>query len=168
MLRNVIFQTNSKSEIKDHTLIDTLKENTRLEDSQYIIVDTATLELQINAFKIEECITTAKYFKIINIKIDKTESEYKEEIEEINKLPKQWSIRINIYNIHQFVHSDALNLIDQDFNQIIVESKEFKIKLIKSNSRSRERMFTVFESVYYKTKTADIKELREMISKKYK
>ena len=168
MLRNVIFQTNSKSEIKDQTLIDTLKENTRLEDSQYIIVDTATLELQINAFKIEEYITTAKYFKFINIEIDKTESEYKEEIEEINKLPKQWNIQIKIDEIQRFINTDALNLLDQDFDQIIVESKEFKIKLIKSNSRSRERMFTVFESVYYKTKTADIKELREMISKKYK
>ena len=29
-------------------------------------------------------------------------------------------------------------------------------------------MFTVFESLLYKTKTVDIRELREMISKKYK
>ena len=168
MLRNVIFQTNSRSEIKDQTLIDTLKENTRLEDSQYIIVDTATLELQINAFKIEEYITTAKYFKFINIFINETKSKYKEEIVEINKLPKQWSIEIWVDNMHEFVNSDSLNLLDQDFNQIIVESWPFKIKLIKSNSKSRERMFTVFESFFFKTKTADIRELRKMISKKYK
>ena len=67
--------------------------------------------------------------------------------------------------MQSFVNSDALNLIDQDFNQIIFESEELKIKLIKSNSRSRERMFTVFESLFYKTRTADIIELREMISK---
>ena len=163
MLRNVIFQTNSKSEIKDQTLIDSLKEKTRLEDSLYIIVDTSTLELEINAFQIEEYITIAKYFKFINIYIGKTKSEYEEKIEEINKLPKQWSILIKIDNIHDFVNSDALNLIDKDFNRIIVESKEIKIKLIKSNSRSRERMFTVFESLFYKTKTADIRELRKMI-----
>ena len=104
---------------------------------------------------------------MINIDIDETESEYKEEIEEINKLPKQWSIKIKISNIHDFISSDALNLIDQDFNQIIVESEEFKIKLIKSNSRSGERIFTVYESLLYKVKTANIRELREMISKKY-
>ena len=167
-LPNVILQVNSKSEIKDQTLIDKLKEKTRLEDSQYIIVDTSTLELKINPLKIEEYTSIAKYFKFIIIKIAETESEYKEEIKEINKLPKQWSIQIKINNIRSFVNSDALNLIDQDFNQIIVESEEFKIKLIKLNSRSRERMFTVFESLFYKAKTANIRELRELISKRYK
>ena len=166
-LPNVNLQTNSQSEIKDQTLIDKLKEKTTLEDSHYIIVDISALELKINAFKIEEYTTIAKHFKIINIRIDKTESEYKEEIEKINKLPKQWSIRIQINNIQDFVNSDALNLIDIDFSQIIVESWRIKIKLIKSNVRLRERMFTVFESLFYKTKTADIRELREMISKKY-
>ena len=165
-LQNIILQTNSKSEIKDQTLIDNLKEKTRLEDSQYIIVNTSTSELKINAFKIDECVTIAKYFKFINIRINETKSEYKEEIEEINKLPKQWSIQIKINNIQDFVNSDALNLINQNFNQIIVESKKIKFKLIKSNSRSGERMFTVFESLLYKTKTADIRELREMVSKK--
>ena len=161
---NAILQVNSKSEIKDQTLIDKLKEKTRLEDSQYIIVDTNALELQINAFQIEKYTTIAKYFKSINIRINETESEYKEEIEEINKLPKQWSIWIKIKNMHQFVNSDALNLIDQDFKDIIVvKSWPFKIRLIKSNSRSRVRMFTVYESLLYKTKTADIRELREMI-----
>ena len=163
-LQNVILQTNSKSEIKDQTLIDKLKEETRLEDSQYIIVDTSTSELEINAFEIEKYTTIAKHFKIIIINIKETKSEYKEEIEEINKLPKQWSIRIWVVNIHDFVNSDALNLIDQDFNQIIVESWRLKIKLIKSNSRSRGRMFTVFECLLYKVKTVDISELREMIS----
>ena len=166
-LQNVILQINSNSEIKDQTLIDNLKEKTRLKYDKYIIVDTSELELQTNDFKIKKCTTIAKYFKFINIRIYKTESEFKEEIEEINKLPKQWSIRIKIDNMQRFVNSDALNLIDQDFNRIIVESKEFKFKLIKSNSRSRERMFTVFESLFYKTKTADIRELRKMISKKY-
>ena len=65
--------------------------------------------------------------------------------------------------MHQFVNSDALNLIDQDFNRIIVDSGEFKIKLIKSNSTSRERMFTVFEPLFFKTNTVDIRELRDMI-----
>ena len=166
-MQNVILQINSKSEIKDQTLINKLKEKTRLENSQYIIVDTATLELQINAFKIEEYITTAKHFKIVIISIKETKSEYKEEIKEINKLPKQWSIEIWIDDMQSFVNSDGLNLIDQDFNQIIVESNRLKIKLIKSNSRSGERMFTVYESLFYKTKTADIRELREMISKIY-
>ena len=165
LLRNVLLQTNSQSEIKDQTLIDNLKEKTRLEDSQYIIVDTNTLELQTNAFEIKKCLIIAKHFKFINIKIYKTKSKYKEEIEEINKLPKQWSIWIKIDSIKDFINSDALNLIDQDFKCIIVESWRFKIKLIKSNSRSRERMFTVFESLLVKTKTADIRELREMISK---
>ena len=167
LLQNVVLQTNSKSEIKDQTLIDKLKKKTRLEDEYYIVVDTSALELQINAFEIEEYTTIAKYFKFINIKICKIESEYKEEIEEINKLPKQWSIRIKINNMHQFVNSEALNLIDQDFKCIIVESWRFKIKLIKSNSKSRERMFTVFESLLVKTKTADIRELREIIINKY-
>ena len=167
-LINIILQTNSKSEIKDQTLINILKDKTRIEDDQYIIVDTNELELQINDFKIEKYINIAKYFKSINITIDETESKYKEEIEEINKLPKQWSIRIKISNIHEFANSNALNLIDQDFKSIIVESKEIKFKLIKSNSRSRERMFTVFESLFYKTKTADIRELREMIKKRHK
>ena len=166
-LPNVILQTNSQSEIKDKTLIDKLKEKTRLEDNQYIIVNTSTLELQIYPFEIKKCLTIAKYFKFINISINETKSEYEEEIEEINKLPKQWSIKIKTNNIHDFINSDALNLIDQDFNSIIVESWRFKIKLIKSNSKSRERMFTVFESLFYKTKTADIRELREMILKMY-
>ena len=166
-LWNILLQTNSKSEIKDQTLIDKLNKKTRLEDSQYIIVDTSKLELQIYPFEIKKYTTIAKHFKIINIKIDETESEYKEEIEEINKLPKQWSIWIKMFNMHPFVNSDALNLIDQDFNQIIVKSLRFKIKLINSNSRSGERMFTVFESLLYKTKTADIRELREIISKRY-
>ena len=165
-LWNVILQTNSKSEIKDQTLIDNLKEKTRLEYSQYIIVDTSEIELQINAFKIKEYTTIAKYFKYINIKIDETESEYKEDIKEINKLPKQWSIQIKIKNMQSFVNSDALNLIDIDFSQIIVESGEFKIKLIKSNSRSGERIFTVYESLLYKAKTVDIRELRKMFPKK--
>ena len=166
-MHNVILQTNSKSEIKDQTLIDKLKEETRSENSQYIIVDISSLELQIYPFGIKKYITIAKYFKLINVKINKTESEYKEEIEEINKLPKQWSIRIWVDNIQDFLNSDALNLIDQDFNSIIVESWRFKIKLIKSNSRSREKIFTVFESLFYKAKTADIRELREIISKMY-
>ena len=166
-LPNVILQTNSQSEIKDQTLIDKLKEKTRWEDSQYIIVDTRALELQTDPFEIKKYTTILKYFKLVNIEIDETKSKYKEEIEEINKLPKQWSIRIKIFNIHKFVNSDALNLIDQDFNSIIVESRRFKIKLMKSNSTLRERMFTVFESLLFKTKTADIRELREMISKKY-
>ena len=165
LLQDVILQTNSKLEIKDQTLIDNLKEKTRLEDSQYIIVDTSEIELQINAFKIKEYTTIAKYFKYINIRIKETESKYKEEIEEINKLPKQWSIQIMINNMRDFVNTDVLNLIDQDFNLIIVESEEFKIKLIKSNSRSRERMFTVFEPLFYKAKTVNIRELREIISK---
>ena len=147
-LRNAVLQTNSKSEIKDQTIIDKLKKKTRSEDSQYIIVDTSTLELKINPLKIEEYTSIAKYFKFIIIKIAETESEYKEEIKEINKLPKQWSIRIKINSMHDFVNSDALNLIYQDFNQIIVESEEFKTKLIKSNSRSGERMFK-FLSFYY-------------------
>ena len=104
---------------------------------------------------------------MVNIEIDETKSKYKEEIEEINKLPKQWSIWIKIDNIKDFINSDALNLIDQDFKCIIGESWRFKIKLIKSNSTLRERIFTVFESLLFKTKTADIRELREMISKKY-
>ena len=166
-LRNTILQANSQSEIKDKTLIDKLKEKTRLEVDYYIIVDTNALDLRINAFKIKEYTTIAKYFKLINIRIDKAESKYKEKIEDINKLPKQWSIRIWVDNMHDFVNSDSLNLIDQDFNQIIVESNRLKIKLIKSNNRSRERMFTVFESLFYKTKTADIRELREMVTKKY-
>ena len=105
---------------------------------------------------------------MINIKIDKTESEYKEEIEEINKLPKQRSILIWINNMSDFVNSDALNLINQDFDQIIVKSNRLKIELIKSNSRSGERIFTVFESLFLKAKTADIRKLREIISKKHK
>ena len=165
MLRNVLLETNSKSEIKDQALIDKLKEKTRLEEDQYIIVDTSTLELSTDAFGIKKYTTIAKYFKTINIKINKTESEYKEEIEEINKLPKQRSILIWINNIRDFVNSDALNLIDQDFKSIIVRSNRHKFKLIESNSRSRERMFTVFESFFYKAKTADIRELREIISK---
>ena len=167
-LRNVLLHTNNQSEIKDKTLIDKLKEKTRLEDSQYIIVDINTLELQTYPFEIKKCLTIVKYFKFISIEIYKTKSKYKEEIEEINKLPKQWSIRIKINNIQDFINSDALNLIDQDFNLIIVESKEFKIKLIKSNSKPRKIMFTVFESLLYKAKTADIRELREMFSEKYK
>ena len=167
IFQNVVLQTNSKSEIKDQTLIDKLKEKTRLEKEYYIIVDSSTLELHIDSFKIKKYTTFAKYFKFINIRINEIESKYKKEIKEINKLPKQWSIQIKINNIQSFVNSDALNLIDQDFNQIIVESRKFKIKLIKSNSRSRERMFTVFESLFYKTKTADIRELRKIISKKY-
>ena len=164
-LQNVLLQTKSKSEIKYQTLINKLKKKTKLENDEYIIVDTKTLELQIYPFEIKEYTTIAKYFKSINIEINKTESEYKEEIEEINKLPKQWSIEIKISNIHDFINSDALNLIDQDFKSIIVQSKEIKFKLINSNSRSGERMFTVFESLFYKTKTADIRELRKMISK---
>ena len=167
-LPNVILQTNSRSEIKDQTLIDKLKEKTRLDDDYYIVVDTSALELKISDFQIKEYSIIAEHFKFIIILIYSTESEYKEEIEEINKLPKQWSLKIWINDIHDFVSTDALNLIDQDFDQIIVESKEFKFKLIKSNSRSGERMFTVFESLFYKTKTADIIELRKMISKKYK
>ena len=167
-LRNVLLETNCQSEIKDQTLIDKLKKKTRLKNDKYIIVDTNSLELQTNSFEIKKCTTIAKHFKFINIRIKETESEFNEEIEEINKLPKQWSIWIKISNIQSFVNSDALNLIDQDFNQIIVESEEFKIKLIKSNSRSREIMFTVFESVLYKTKTADIRELRVMIKKIWK
>ena len=167
MLRNILLETNCQSEIKDQTLIYNLKEKTRIKNDKYIIVDTGALELQTNAFKIKKFTTIAKHFKFINIRINETESEFKEEIEEINKLPKQWSIQIKIKNIQSFVNSDALNLIDQDFNRIIVESKEFKFKLIKSNSRSWERMFTIFESLFYKTKTADIRELRKMISKKY-
>ena len=163
LLQNVVLQTNSKSEIKDQTLIDKLKDKTRLKKDKYIIVDTSTLEIEIKAFQIKKYTTIAKYFKSINIKINQTKSEFKEEIEEINKLPKQWSIKIKINNIRSFVNSDALNLIDQDFNSIIVESKEFKFKLIKSNSRSGERIFTVYESLLYKTKTADIRELRKMI-----
>ena len=164
-LQNVLLQIKSKSEIKDQTLINKLKKKTRLENDEYIIVDTKTLELEIYPFEIKKYITIAKYFKFINIKINNTESEYKEEIEEINRLSKQWSIRVKIDDIQRFVNSDALNLIDQDFNHIIVESEVFKIKLIKSNSRSGERMFTVFESLFYKTKTADIRELREMFKK---
>ena len=140
--QNVVLQTNSQSEIKDKTLIDKLKEKTRLEDSQYIIVDTSTLELHLYAFKIKKYTTIAKYFKFIKIEINEIESKYKEEIEEINKLPKQWSIWIWIDNIHEFINSDALNLIDQDFDQIIVESNRFKIKLIKSNNRSRENVYS--------------------------
>ena len=166
-LWNAILQTNSKSEIKDQRLIDKLKKKTRSENSQYIIVDTSKLELQANTFEIKKWITIAKYFKFINIDLNQTKSEYKEEIKEINNLPKQWSIRIEINNIQNFVNSDALKLINQDFNEIIVESEEFKIRLIKSNIRSREKMFTVFESLFYKTKTVDIRELRKMISKKY-
>ena len=166
-LRNVVLQTNSKSEIKDQTLIDTLKEKTRLEDSQYIIVDTRKLELQINAFQIEEYTSIAKYFKSINIKINQTESEYKEKIVAINKLPKQWNIWIEIDNLKDFIKSDALKLIDQDFNCVIFNSWRFKIKLIKSNCRLRERMFTVFESLHHNTKTTDIRELREMVLKNY-
>ena len=162
-LQNVVLQINNKSEIKDKTLIDNLKEKTRLEGSQYIIVDISTLELQTYSFEIKKFLTIAKYFKFINIFINETKSEYEEEIEEINKLTKQWSIRIKIKNMQSFVNSDALNLIDQDFNRIIVESRQFKIKLIKSNSRSRERMFTVFESWFFETKTVDIREWREMI-----
>ena len=164
-LSNIILQTISKSEIKDQTLINKLKERTRLEGSQYIIVDTSAFELEINAFEIEKYITIAKYFKIVIIEIDETESEYKEEIEEINRLSKQWTIRIKINNIHDFINSDALILIDQDFDQIIVESNSLKIKLIKSNCRSRDKKFTIFESLLYKTKTVGIRELREMIPK---
>ena len=145
-----------------------LKEKTRLEDDKYIIVDSSALVLQIYPFEIKKYTTIAKYFKSINIKINKTESKYKEKIEEINKLPKQWSIRIETDNIQNLANSEALNLIDQNFDQIIVESEELKIKLIKSNSRSGERIFTVFESLFYKTKTADIRELRKMISKRFK
>ena len=123
-LRNAILQANSKSEIKDQSLIDNLKEKTRLEKDYYIIVDTSKLELHLYAFKIKKYTTIAKYFKFIIIEIDETESEYKMQIEEINKLSKQWNIRIKINNMHQFVNSDALNLIDQDFNRIIVESRE--------------------------------------------
>ena len=166
-LRNVLLQTNSKSEIKDQTLIDNLKEKTRLEDSQYIIIDTNALELWTDAFEIKKLTTIAKHFKIIIISIKETKSEYKEEIKEINKLPKQWSIKMWVSNLLDFVNSDALNLIDQDFKSIIVESIRFKIKLIKSNSKSRERMFTVFESSLCKAKTADIRELREIILKMY-
>ena len=61
-LPNVILQTNSKSEIKDQALIDKLKEKTRLVDSQYIIIDTNALELQIYPFEINKCTTIAKYF----------------------------------------------------------------------------------------------------------
>ena len=165
-LYNAILQTNSKSEIKDRTLIDKLKEETRSEDSQYIIVDTSTLELWTDPFEIKKCLTIAKYFKFIKIEIYETKSEYEEEIEEINKLPKQWSLKIWIDDIHDFVNTDALNLIDQDFDQIIVESNRFEIKLIKSNSRPGERMFAVLESSLCKAKTTDIRELREMISKK--
>ena len=167
LLENVILQVNSKSESKDQTLIDKLKEKTRLEDSQYIIVDTNTSELEINALKIEKYTSIAKYFKFIYIRIDETESEYKKKIEEINKLPKQWKIEFWTENIQDFVNSDALSLINQDFDQIIVESNRLKIKLIKSNSRSRERMFTFFEPLCYKDKTADIDKIREMISKLY-
>ena len=167
-LRNVLLETNRKSEIKIQILIDYLKEKTRLKDDYYIIVDISTLKLWTHSLRIKKYTTIAKHFKFITIEIDKTKSKYKEEIEEINKLPKQLSIRIWVDNIQDFLNSDALNLIDQDFNQIIVETWRFKFKLIKSNVRSRERMFTVFESLLYKTKTVDIRELREMISKKYK
>ena len=163
MLRNILLETNNQSEIKDKTLIDNLKEKTRLEDSQYIIVDTSTLELQTYPFEIKKCLTIAKYFKLIDIKIDESKSKYKNEIKEINKLPKQWSIWIKTDNIKDFINSDALNLIDQDFNQIIVESFRLKIKLIKSNSRSRERMFKLLRPFLCKAKTTDIRELREMV-----
>ena len=164
-LPNVALQTNCQSVIKDQTLINKLKEKTRLKDDEYIIVDTSKLELWTNSFEIEEYTAIAKYFKFININIYKTESKYKGEIKKINKLPKQWRIQIWIYNIHDFVNSDALILIDQDFQEIIVKSREFKFKLIKSKCRSRKRMFTVFESLFYKTKTVNIRDLREMISK---
>ena len=166
-LRSVLLQSNSKSEIKDQTLIVKLKEKAKLEHDEYIIVDTSSLELDIYPFQIKKYTTIAKYFKFIKIIINESESEYKEEIEEINKLPKQWNIQIWDDNIKDFINSDALNLIDQNFDQIIVKSSRFKIKLIKSNNRSRERMFTVFESLFYKTKTVDIRELREIISKRY-
>ena len=87
-LQNIILQTNYKSNIRDQALIDKLKEKTRLENDYYIIVDIRALMLQTNSFRIKKHITSAKYFKSINIEINKTKSEYKEEIEEINKLPK--------------------------------------------------------------------------------
>ena len=52
-LTNIILQTNSKSKIKDQTLIDKLIEKTRLVKDYYIIVDSNKLELQTNSFKIK-------------------------------------------------------------------------------------------------------------------
>ena len=164
-LPNIILRPNNKSKFKDQTLTKRLKERTRLEKVEYIIVDTSALKLEIDSFEIKKCINISKHFKFIGIFINGTESEYKEKIENINKLSKQWSIHILVHNLLVLINSDGLNLINQDFDQIIVESVEVKIKLIKSNSRLRERMFTVFESLFYKTKTVNIRELREMVSK---
>ena len=64
LLENVVLQTNRQSEIKDQTLIDKLKEKTRFEDSQYIIVDTGALELQIYPFGIKKIHHYCKIFQI--------------------------------------------------------------------------------------------------------
>ena len=164
---SIIQKPDCKSKSKWYFIIDDLKEKTKFNNDLFVIADANSWALNITPIQIHEYIEIANNFKHIEVEVDESDIEYKMRIKEINKLPTQWNIKIITYSMFDFVKSGALEMIKYDFESIVVTSFKYIIKLIKLNNKSKDRIFTVYDSLYFRTRIADINQLREMISKDY-
>ena len=163
--RNIELSSYYNKDIEIQGFMDEIKKTSKTNDALFIVADINTLRLNIKPKEIDKYIPISRYFKLINIKLTETTSNFKEEVEEINKLYKQWNIWVNVINLYDFVNSDALNQIDLDFNRILIQKDHFRFKFIKWSSSLIERKFEVYDNMDFNTKSVDIDKLKEIVSR---
>ena len=148
-------------------IINKLKNDTKQNDDLYVVSDNSSIIMVIKLEEIDEYISFFKYWKHIEIKIGDSETQYKEEIKEIKKLPKQYNYKFKISNLKQFINSDAFDLIVTNFNwkeEIVSDSFKIKIEKIESDQESNiwELKFILINK-NNDIKTVNYNELKEIM-----
>ena len=164
---DITLNLNYWEDSKKLPIIDKLKINTKFNNNLYIIPDESSLNLRVLLTKTKELAFIFKHWKSIIIEVDLLESDLKQIVYDISRLPNDHHYKLILPKSWKLIHSDVFNEIESYIDYIKINGYPLLIRIKKSTKSkedlSQKRKFIVYDFNKNKSLTVDIYQLREMV-----
>ena len=159
---------NCSSDAKKQCTLLSLKENTKYNNSVFMVVDSCSLTIKLTMEDSVRYCSFLKHWGLISITVGNSVSHYNKEFEEISKLPKECNYKIRFYDLISFINSDVFDLLSSNYDHIQICKHFLTIRIIKSNWTYEDtifnRRFMVFNERSHKASIVNIYQLIELVS----
>ena len=159
---------NHRSDNKKLPYIEELIMKTKNNEEMYIVADTNKLNILSNIDIIEKNISAFKYCNQINIDMQNSTHSLNENLDKINNLPKQYNYMIEISNIKEFSDANGFDMIDCNFENLVINTESYFIRIISHNHslevKKAKRMFGVRKNMTQNEKIVDATQLKKILA----
>ena len=165
--KDVIPKSNYQLDNRKKLMIDKLIKKTVSNNNAFLIADVGTFTLKSRLDNVNKYNDIFKYCKSIAIEINPSKSKVKKEVEEIERLPKQYKYEFIFRRPSKFIESKVFYLLEYQLKNAEIYAGNYKIKIdktISSNSKKiSNKIFTLFDMRKNKSYTVNINQLKEML-----